>query len=165
MRKNDVTQKRSMERGMTRRDELDISRVQSEINSRCDDLFTKDMTTVQTRALNFSRRTVAKADVSDMFILSPPLMNSLCSEDSQAQNESLSEDDSDFDLFEEAAQRVASIADEIIARHSQDLQHSIESLSQSSQRHDDAIGRIQSNIRHLNSIIGERERMRRETPH
>ena len=122
-------------------------------SSKCNDLFSKDLTTKPTRSLNFSPRVKAEPVYTDLFQPSPLLVNSLCSEDTQ---QSSSSDGEDLSLFQEAAQNVANFAEDLFTRQSQELQQTIEHFSQSSQRHEEAIERISNNLEQLTRILRER---------
>ena len=132
-----------------------------ELSKKYEDLFSKDFTTKQTRTFNGSNRVLAFPNAKDLIVASPTFPSSICSEDTQDDSDlSSNEDQNDMSLFQEAAQHVATFAEDLFARQSQDLQQSIEHVSQSSQRHEETLDRISNNLQHLTRILRQRNQRR-----
>ena len=131
-----------------------------EISKKYEDLFTKDFTTQQTRIFNGSNRVLAFPNASDLIVASPTIPSSICSQDTQDSSDSSSNDQNDMSLFQEAAQHVATFAEDLFTQQSQDLQMSIEHVSQSSQRHEEALDRISNNLQNLTRILRQRNQRR-----
>ena len=132
-----------------------------EISKKCEDLFSKDFTTKQTRFLNSSPRVMAIPNANDLCVGSPIFTNSICSDDTQETIDSSNDESTDMSLFQETAQHVATFAEDLFAQQSQEFQHTIETFSQSSQRHEEALDRITNNLEQLTRLLRER-RQRRE---
>ena len=120
-----------------------------------EDLFMYDLTSEGTRKANFSPKVQAFPEMSSIFLFQSSIGSFISDDDSAT-----SQDDKDSQhVIQETTENVASYVEDLFVRQTRDLQESLEHVSQSSQRNEEALDRISSNLQHITRILQERRHL------